>query len=237
MFDEKIVDFVNTCYSSLQKAENILKNDSSLLTQTTSIDETPLVLLIRWYTEDKATIKEYLNAVKLLLDYGSDVNANSCCGVNPLHLAVSSGEIDIVKLLIEYNADINISDGFLGQTTLQCAILSGNIKMLQLLIDNGVDIDAVDDFEQSALHSVVESDENIEFTKLLIACGANLHALDGFGNTPIHNSCYENAQITTMYLIENGADIYAENEKGLIPLDAAYKEGHMELYHKLIDIA
>ena len=235
MFDEKIVDFVNTCYASLQEAEDILKNDSSLLTRTTTIDETPLVLLIRWYTEDRAPIKEYINTVKLLLDYGSDVNANSCCGINPLHLAISSGQIDIVKLLLEHNADINILDGFLGQTTLQCAIMSGNIKMLQLLIDNGVDIDAVDDFGQTALHSAVENDEKMEFTKFLIACGANLHALDGFGNTPIHNSCYENAQITTMFLIENGADIYMQNERGLIPLDAAYKEGNFELYHKLID--
>ena len=237
MFDEEIVNLVNISYSSLPKAEEILKNDSSLLTQTTTIDETPLQLLMRWYTEDKATRKEYLNAVKLFLEYGSDINANSCCGINPLHLAISSGKLDVVKLLIEYNVDINMLDGFLGQTTLQCAVMSGNIEILQLLIDNGVNIDAVDDFGQTALHSAVESDEKIEFTKFLIASGANLHVTDGFGNTPIHNACYENAQITTMYLIENGADIYAENEKGLNPLDAAYKEGYMELYHKLIDIA
>ena len=237
MFDEEIVNFVNTCYASLQEAEDILKKDSSLLIQTTTIDETPLVLLMRWYTEDKTTRNEYLNVVKLLLDYGSDVNANSCCGINPLHLAVSSGEIYIVKLLIEYHVDINISDGFLGQTALHCAIMSGNINMIQLLIDNGIDIDAVDDFGQTALHSLVESDEKIDFTKLLIASGANMHAFDEFGNTPLHNSCYENAQITTIFLIENGADMYMENERGLIPLDAAYKEGNLELYHKLIDIA
>lgn len=236
MLDETIVNFVNMCYSDIEKAEDILKNEPSIVSESTSIDETPLTLLIRWYSENIATKKQYINALKLLLDYGADVNANNCCGSNPLHLAVLSGHIDIVKILISNNADINISDGFLGQTTLGCAVSSGNIDMAKFLIENGVDIHAVDDFGQTALHSVVESDEKIEFTKLLIACGANLDALDGFGNTAIHNSCYENAQITTMFLIENGADVYMQNEKGLIPMDAAYKEGNIDLYHKLIDM-
>jgi len=236
MFDEKIVKFVNMCYSDIGKAEDILKNEPSIVFQSTSIDETPLTLLMRWYSEDVATKEQYVHALNLFLDYGADVNTNNGCGINPLHLAVLSGDIDIVKILISNNADINISDGFLGQTTLGCAISSGNIAMAKYLVGNGVDIDAVDDFSQTALHLVSESDENIEFTKLLISCGVNLDAIDGGGNTPLHNSCYENAQITTIFLIENGANMYIKNERGIIPMDIAYKEGNLDLYDKLIDM-
>lgn len=38
MNDEEIVNFVTTCYSKLDKARQILENNISLTSQTTSVD-------------------------------------------------------------------------------------------------------------------------------------------------------------------------------------------------------
>lgn len=106
--------------------------------------------------------------------------------------------------------------------------------MAKLLLENGVDISARDDFKETVLHSTVEDDENFEFTKLFVSYGADTNAINGFGNTPLHEACYKNAQKTVKFLIENGAELYIENSRGVIPMDLARQEGNLDLYNWFI---
>ena len=56
-----------------------------------------------------SSIFEHFEIVKLLIQYGADINAQSYRGT-PLHCACSVGNFEIVKLLIENGADINAKD-------------------------------------------------------------------------------------------------------------------------------
>lgn len=55
-----------------------------------------------------------LEVIKLLLEYGFDVNYRSQYGCNstPLHLAVQGKKLNVVKLLLASGADINVKDPF-----------------------------------------------------------------------------------------------------------------------------
>lgn len=79
--------------------------------------------------EDKVEI------VKLLLDYGADINAVSYCGFTPLFVAANSYESrsdEIVEYLIEKGADTQI-ECFTGETAAEFVRRKGNIHMSELI--------------------------------------------------------------------------------------------------------
>jgi ankyrin repeat protein len=90
-----------------------------------------------------AVEKSSLEAVRLLLDQGADVNAVDRLGRSALLGAAtlsssSSSSVDIVKLLIEREADVNASS--VWQSPLLAAVLSGSVQCVQALINAGADV-------------------------------------------------------------------------------------------------
>lgn len=59
-------------------------------------------------------------AMKLLLQFGADVNAQNCQGDTALHIAAVQGMINKVEMLLEFGADASIKNDR-GQTALQAA--------------------------------------------------------------------------------------------------------------------
>jgi ankyrin repeat protein len=85
-----------------------------------------------------------VNAVRLMLDHGADVNAFDRLGRTPLMYAVASDllPLDEVKLLIERGADVNAVDrhkqgGDSGLSVLDIAKLHGDTPIVDLLVKSG----------------------------------------------------------------------------------------------------
>ncbi len=85
-----------------------------------------------------------VNAVRLMLDHGADVNAVDPLGRTPLMYAAASDllDLDVVKLLVERGADVNAKDthkqgGDSGLTVLDIARLHGDTPVVQWLIKSG----------------------------------------------------------------------------------------------------
>jgi ankyrin repeat protein len=84
---------------------------------------TPLLVAAGIGREDAFTDEEKkaaLEAVKLLVSLGADVNAHSATGWTPLHAAAYAGADAIVQFLIEHGAVIDVQNGC-GQTPLSLA--------------------------------------------------------------------------------------------------------------------
>jgi len=234
MRDKKIVDLVNTCWSDLQEARFILENNPSLVYERTSIDETALMLLLRWYSSEQYEISQHINAIKLLLDFGADINASNGCGSNSVHNAILSREIEVVKYLISKGADINPEYGFIGHSTLQHGILSNDIALVKYLLENGADINAHDDFGETPLHMTAAKDSKIEFTKLLIHHGADVNAINDFGYTPLDEAYSEGSKLNIGYLIDAEASINKITWDD-IPNEIYKEEAYMELLKPLLE--
>jgi len=57
---------------------------------------------------------------------------------------------------------------------------------------------------------------------ILLNAGADLNQKGGrYGETPLHTSARMNWSVVVSFLVENGADLYAKDDRGLIPLDYA----------------
>jgi ankyrin repeat protein len=74
--------------------------------------------------------------VKLLLEYGANVNMNTKDGASLLHGTAYFGYSDIVELLIDYGIDVNAKDQR-GQTALDKAIYKGHTDIAEMIRMHG----------------------------------------------------------------------------------------------------
>lgn len=72
--------------------------------------------------------------IKLLLDFGAEVEASGVENITPLIHAAQKDKANFATLLLEYGANINATTT-LGQTPLTTAITHNSHKVLQLLLD------------------------------------------------------------------------------------------------------
>ena len=89
--------------------------------------------------------------VKLLVDHGADVTALDITHSTPLHVASSSGNLEVLRILVEGGADVNAQNET-HLTPLHIASLEGNAETVQLLIEHGADVTARDWKHWTPLH-------------------------------------------------------------------------------------
>jgi ankyrin repeat protein len=71
-----------------------------------------------------------------LLQKGASVNGRNELGCTPLHLAASSGNLEVMKLLLDFGADIN-SQNNLGATPLYFAVYCKQFAAAEFLKQKG----------------------------------------------------------------------------------------------------
>ena len=79
-----------------------------------------------------------LEAARLLVDAGADVNAPDANGIGPLLMAISNNHIPVATLLLTRGADPNAADWW-GRTPLWSAVDVRNLDLDSRTLENGVD--------------------------------------------------------------------------------------------------
>jgi len=179
----------------VQKAinESIQINDLDLLQlfltkADNDVLNTPLQAQ-RWLPLERAVIKLNLEAVKLLIQKGADVNKQSG-HQSPLHYAVTFAHaskqehLEIVKMLLENKAEVNRCyqmKWIFGQgyslmpvtTILGDAIKNGNLEIVKLLVEYGADVNgfsyikiALELRDQGILKYLIDSGAPIDWDNL-----------------------------------------------------------------------
>ena len=80
-----------------------------------------------------------IELVKLLLQFGDNINIQNNSGLTLLHLAAMDNKSKIIQLLLEDGADVNIKTKS-GLTPLHWAAAEGYLECVQLLLENGADV-------------------------------------------------------------------------------------------------
>ena len=79
----------------------------------------------------------FLQSVRILLDYGAELNVFTNTSRSPLHCAVSSQCLDVVELILANEpALINKADAT-GKTPLHTAASYGSAEVVRCLLHNG----------------------------------------------------------------------------------------------------
>jgi len=153
-----------------------------------------------------------LEAIKLILAHGGNINSVDGNGMTALHLASQQGNKDVVALLLDNGAQVNAESKSLD-TPLSLAIDSKSMSTMQLLLEHGAkpdvrpnaigfsplykavwqgdtDIAALmlkytTDQNQITAGLYLTMDKNLEITRLLLARGANVNIAGAYNATPL----------------------------------------------------
>lgn len=134
-----------------------------------------------------------LDAIRVLLDHGADVNGrNSFSGGTPLHAAIAPklrpGLLKpTVELLLARGANLEVKDND-GRTPLYAAAEGSTAEAVELLLSRGANVNARNTAQQTPLHAVVAKawHDKREIAALLLTKHPDVNAKNVVGYTPLH---------------------------------------------------
>ncbi|UYV81259.1 hypothetical protein LAZ67_20000559, partial [Cordylochernes scorpioides] len=116
--------------------------------------------------------------MKLLIEFGADVNSRSYNGTTPLMNIARNGKIFEAQMLIKAGASINAK-------VLLKAIEGGNIETTRLLINLGANVNSADMFAAKYL--------NINILKILVESKADIYLKNNSGLIPLAYTVRDNS--------------------------------------------
>ncbi|XP_060527236.1 poly [ADP-ribose] polymerase tankyrase isoform X2 [Cylas formicarius] len=191
--------------------------------------------------------------VEFLLQQGADVHAKDKGGLVPLHNACSYGHYEVTELLVKHGASVNVADLW-KFTPLHEAAAKGKYEIVKLLLKHGADPSKKNRDGATPLDLVREGDQDVadllrgnaalldaakkgnlaRVQRLVTPENINCRDAQGRNSTPLHLAAgYNNVEVAE-FLLENGADVNAQDKGGLIPLHNASSYGHLDIAALLI---
>ncbi|AXK61157.1 ankyrin repeat domain-containing protein [Candidatus Chromulinivorax destructor] len=226
-----------------QQAAEVLKNNNYDLYQATSKNDLAKISsLIRGFGANVnyiylnghhatsslhiAVQSNFIEAVKLLVECGANINIKDSNQMTPLYEAKSK---EMIQVLIDLKADVNCKEQQ-GLTPLHYLSSCGHqdqLEMIRLLVRAGSDINCRSGGNSyrgpwNGLTPLHRCHSDMKVIQLLIDLGADLNSRDCEGNTSLHNAGIEKARI----LINNKANVNSQNNKGQTPLHLVASINH-----------
>ena len=167
----------------------------------------------------------HLEAARMLLERGADVNSKNNEGLTPLQRA-SQGlrrrYLDIMRLLLDHGADLAARDNS-GNTVLHFSASEGHLEAARMLLERGANVDSQNDKGLTPLQRASQGMWRgyLDIIRLLLDHGANLTGCDNSGNTALHFVVSDGHLEAARMLLERGANIDSQNDEGLTPLQQA----------------
>ncbi|KAI0536858.1 hypothetical protein GGR58DRAFT_473982 [Xylaria digitata] len=166
----------------------------------------------------KVAARGKLSIVRLLIQYGADVNPKRDTEVPALLKAAEAGNVDVVSTLLAHSANPNARNRS-GQTALFIASIKGHDKVVEALASGGADVNAKDKEGRSPLLYLASEKKTkakwtTETLRLLHQHHADIEVRDQIGRTPLLWAATNSNIDLARFLLENGADVGAANNRG-----------------------
>ena len=127
---------------------------------------------------------ERVEIIRCLIERNADAAAQDNNGLTALHMASSSGHMDIACLLIEHGADVAARSKH-GLTPLHLALQNGNVEVARFLVERGADATARHNNGLTPLH-LASFLGDMGLVQLILEHGGDVTARDKKGLTPLH---------------------------------------------------
>ena len=185
----------------------------------------------------------------LLIDHGADVNQSDQYGMTALHYAVEMDKPRLLKKLLEKGADPNaqLTEGlpfrrgdyvgrgeYDGASPFWLASRLGNVEMMRELLSAGADPELrqawgvtptmVASGVTQTDSRIVSEDKLIKALELLVLeIGTDIHSVDRSGQTAVHGAANVSGNEIIKFLVAQGADPEAVDNRGRTPHDVAMR--------------
>jgi len=166
-------------------------------------------LLLEKGANPDISLKLYPPAREIVYDRANDFTLMNT-GSSPIQQASYMGDIDMMKLLIEHGADWRRANVF------------GVTPMIALTSKS------TNENTRGSLKTELDVMRGLE---VLLEAGADINQYGGrYGETPLHTSARMNWPTVVEFLVSKGADLYAKDSRGLIPLQYATGDADVEQF-------
>ena len=185
----------------------------------------------------------------LLIDHGADVNQSDQYGMTALHYAVEMDKPRLLKKLLEKGADPNaqLTEGlpfrrgdyvgrgeYDGASPFWLATRLGNVEMMRELLSAGADPELRQAWGVTptmVASGVTQTDSRIVSEEKLIKAlellvleiGTDIHSVDRSGQTAVHGAANVSGNEIIKFLVAQGADPEAVDNRGRTPHDVAMR--------------
>ncbi|KAL8856307.1 MAG: hypothetical protein Q9178_007071 [Gyalolechia marmorata] len=185
-----------------------------------------------------ASTNGHVENIKLLLEYGVDINHRDFQGVTPLLCSVNGGQTEALQVLFGAGANINarLDD---GRGALHLAIRNRNITLLSALLQTEADLFRPDNYGTTPLHLACYYGLEDLVKQLIEAMDTpseevNVNSLH-FG-TPLYTAAWVGSVSLINTLLDYGAEISQTSSGNILgtALLAACAEGHSEAVKTLL---
>ncbi|XP_034949834.1 ankyrin repeat domain-containing protein 6 [Chelonus insularis] len=185
-----------------------------------------------------AAASGHVDACKILILHGVDVNGTDNTGVTPLQKAAAEGHLEVVELLLQHGADVAHQDNVHGNSALHEACWRGFSRTVAALAKalgtHRGPLHARNFSGFAPLHLACQNGHNQSCRELLLA-GCNPDLQNNCGDTPLHTSArYGHAGVTRI-LISALCRVSDQNKNGDTALHIASAMGRRKLTRILLE--
>lgn len=166
-----------------------------------------------------------LDAVRALLDAGTDPNIAGLSETQPLFHAAFWGDAEMARLLVAYGANLRPPKQYpYSPTYLEVAAQSQSVDAVRVFLDAGFPVNEVGARGTTPLMQAVKvrnplhNGYPVAVIAELLARGADIHARDDKGMTALHFAAWENFAVAADLLLTHGTDVNVTTTKGETPL-------------------
>jgi len=180
-----------------------------------------------WPPLHQAAHHRHLDAVKVLVEHGAQVDVRNQAGATPLIIAVRAQERPIVDYLLEYGADpFVLTDS--GWNGLVQAVDVGNKELVDLFVELGFPVNRHNDDGWSALHMAVMNGD-LEMLEHLRALGGDIMIGAAEGRSLLYQAIRADRLEILAHLIEEGMPFDLLDHRGETPLQSATRQEREEI--------
>ncbi|CAF0881941.1 unnamed protein product [Didymodactylos carnosus] len=140
-----------------------------------------------------------LEAIRVWIREGADVNQPDAYGYTPLINASMLGRLDVVKELISHRADVNKAGQF-GYTPLHAAAQGGHLDVVQTLVNYGASVNNKNDDGDIPLILAVRG-THAEIIDYLLKSGSDIHLNGYLDHSAVHTAIANGDQATADALL------------------------------------
>ena len=180
-----------------------------------------------------ASVAGLNQCARLLLDKGTDVNAQGGFFGNALQVATHHGHHQMMQVLLDKGADVNAQGGFYGNA-LQAAVDDGDDQLVKMLLDKGADVNAQGGPYDNALQAAIYRGQD-QLAQMLLDKGADVNAQGGSYGSALQIASFNGNHQMARILLENEAKVNAQGGWYGNALQAASYGGHNKVVHLLLD--
>lgn len=181
---------------------------------------------------DLAENREF-EAVRTLVDQGTDTNAVQADGMSALHWAVYHEQTETARMLIKAGAHAGLQNRY-GVSPLSLACQNGNGELVELLLEAGADPNTTLPGDETALMTAARTGL-LEPVESLLAHGAEVNAKELNQQTALMWAAAEGHVRVVDALIAAGAEVDHQLKSGFTALFFAIREGRIAVTQRLLD--